>query len=111
MPSFTSSPVASVLPKTNKTANPGVRKAAFQAMLSQVQTLVDTDENDTNRPALIVELDETDKPITIRNQINRAAAQLGITMYVRRRGSQVIAYKTGMIEPVAPVKPGRKAKK
>jgi hypothetical protein len=49
--------------------------------------------------ALVVELDDDDKPLTIRNRIKRAAQTLGIDdLFVRRRGNKVIAYRTGSDE-------------
>jgi hypothetical protein len=44
--------------------------------------------------ALVVELENSDKPLTIRNRLARAAAALGYEdVVIRRRGTRIVAYR------------------
>ena len=96
----TTATYAEVAPKTpNKPANPGARKAAFEAVKAQIETLVPTDVNDPNRPALLIELEPTDKYSTAKAQILRSATQLGIEVYIRRSKDTVRVFKTGDLTP------------
>lgn len=46
--------------------------------------------------ALVVELEEGDKPLTIRARLKKAAETLGMAdIVIRRRGERIIAYQQG----------------
>ena len=85
---FTTAPVHDVLPKRRQR-----HSSLRQQTQDQYRQLLQTAVVDHHQ-ALVVELEPGDKPLTIRNQINRAATTLGITnLVVRRRGDRVIAYQ------------------
>jgi hypothetical protein len=93
MPRFTTAPVDEVAPK-RKQRQPSKRAQTQQEYQRQLHSAI-MDHGE----ALVVELDDDDKPLTIRNRIKRAAQTLGIDdLFVRRRGNKVIAYRTGSDE-------------
>jgi hypothetical protein len=87
MPRFTTAPVEQVAPKRRQrqpSQRSQVRKQYQDALRDAVQY---------KHEALVVELDPTDKPLTIRNRIKRAADALGIDdLVVRRRKDRIVAY-------------------
>lgn len=87
MPRFTTAPVEQVAPK---------RRQRQPSQRSQVRKQYQDALRDAilyKHEALVVELDPTDKPLTIRNRIKRAADALGIDdLVVRRRKDRIVAY-------------------
>lgn len=81
MPRFTTAPVETVAPQ-RKVRGPSQRAIIHREYMDSLQPLVD--DKDTG---LIVELDDGEKALTVRNRIYRAARGLGIeSIRVRRRG-------------------------
>lgn len=87
MPRFTTAPVEQVAPKRRQrqpSQRSQVRKQYQDALRDAVQY---------KHEALVVELEPSDKPLTIRNRIKRAADALGIDgLVVRRRKGRIVAY-------------------
>jgi hypothetical protein len=93
MPRFTTAPVEQVAPKRRQrqpSQRSQIRKQYQEALRDAVSY---------KHEALVVELDPSDKPLTIRNRIKRAAETLGIDgLVVRRRKDRIIAYVPGEAE-------------
>jgi hypothetical protein len=88
MPQFTVARVEEVIPK-RKQRQPSQR-AQVQA---QYQEALRNALNVEGR-ALVVEMDPSDKPLTIRNRIRRAADSLGYEdVTIRRRRNKIVAYR------------------
>jgi len=87
MARFTTAPLEDVAPK-RKERQPS-KRAHVQAQYQQA--LGDAIDH---REALVVELEDCDKPLTIRNRLTRAAAVLGLDrVVIRRRGNRIVAYQ------------------
>ncbi len=90
MPRFTTAPVEQVAPKRRQrqpSQRSQVRKQYQEALRDAVLY---------KHEALVVELDPSDKPLTVRNRIKRAADSLGIDgLVVRRRKDRIVAYMPG----------------
>jgi hypothetical protein len=90
VPRFTTAPVEQVAPKRRQrqpSQRSQIRKQYQEALRDAVLY---------KHEALVVELDPTDKPLTIRNRIKRAADALGIDgLVVRRRKDRIVAYVPG----------------
>jgi hypothetical protein len=90
MPRFTTAPVEQVAPKRRQ------RQPSQRSQIRKQYQEALRDAITYKHEALVVELDPTDKPLTIRNRIKRAADALGIDgLVVRRRKNRVIAYVPG----------------
>lgn len=87
MVKFTTAPVDQVAPR--RTAQrPSARAQVRQQYQEALQQALQSGE------ALVVELEAEDKPLTIRNRIQRAAQQLEIlNLVIRRRGQRIVAYR------------------
>jgi hypothetical protein len=84
---FTTAPVEDVAPR-RKQRSPSPRSQVAQQYRDALQDALTSGEQ-----ALVVELESSDKPLTIRNRIKRAAQQLGRDdVVVRRRGNKIVAY-------------------
>jgi hypothetical protein len=84
---FASAPVEEVAPK-RKQRVPSER-AQIQRMYQEELRMALLDR----QQALVVELDPSDKALTIRNRIKRAAIVLGLeNITIRRRGQRIVAY-------------------
>jgi hypothetical protein len=84
---FTTAPVADVAPR-RKQRNPSARAQVAEQYREALQNALTSGDQ-----ALVVELEGSDKPLTIRNRIRRAAQQLGRQdVTVRRRGNKIVAY-------------------
>lgn len=88
MPRFTTAPVEQVAPK-RKQRQPSqraqVRKQYQDALRDAIMY---------KHEALVVVLDDSDKPLTIRNRIRRAADALGLdNVVIRRRRDRIVAYE------------------
>jgi hypothetical protein len=88
MPRFTTVAAEEVMPK---------RKQRQPSQRAQVQQQYQTALRDALRndgQALVVEMDPSDKPLTIRNRIKRAADALGYSdITIRRRKNTIVAYR------------------
>ena len=87
MVKFATAPVEDVAPKRQQRqpSNRALMQAQYQ------QALHDAIKQ---QRALVVDLEDDDKPLTIRNRLNRAAQVLGLDpLVIRRRGSQLFAYQ------------------
>jgi len=88
MAQFTVAPVEEVMPK-RKQRQPSQRAQVQQ----QYQTALRDAIRDTGQ-ALVVEMEPSDKPLTIRNRIKRAADALGYEdITIRRRKNKIVAYR------------------
>jgi len=87
MPRFTTAPIEEVVPK---------RKQRHPSQRAQIQREYrDALQNAVNRQdqALVVELEPSDKPLTVRNRIKRAAKSLELNdITIRRRRDRIVAY-------------------
>ncbi|HEX8919230.1 MAG TPA: hypothetical protein VF898_12060 [Chloroflexota bacterium] len=89
MARFRTAPVEEVIPQ-RKQRQPSQRSQMRQQYQEALRdALIDKHE------ALVVDLEPTDKVLTIRNRIKRAAELLGIDdVAIRRRGDRIIAYQS-----------------
>lgn len=88
MAQFTVAPVEEVVPKRK------LRQPSHRAQVQeQYQVALQNALSDTGQ-ALVVEMDASDKPLTIRNRIKRAADALGYDdITIRRRKNKIVAYR------------------
>ena len=93
MPRFTTASLQDVAPR-RKSRQPSQRTQTRQQYQDALrQAVVD------QHRALIVELEETDKALTIRNRIKKAAEALGLeNLTIRRRGDRIVAYQAAVID-------------
>lgn len=109
MPTFRTVDPVEIMPKTQK--GPKTDRAIQNALLrEQLEAAF------SQGLALVVELEDSDKPLTVRNRLVRAAQASGFQVYIRRSGNVINVRQTGTlsteeVQAVAPKKPGRKAKK
>lgn len=91
---FATAPVQDVAPRRRGRQPSG--RALMQAQYQQaLREAID------GQLALVVEIEDGDKPLTIRNRLIRAARALGLEgIVVRQRGSRIVAYRPQ--EEVAP---------
>jgi hypothetical protein len=88
MPQFTSVPVEEVMPKRKQ------RQPSQRAQIQQQYQAALRDAMSAEGQALVVEMDPSDKPLTIRNRIKRAADALGYAdIMIRRRRNTIVAYR------------------
>jgi hypothetical protein len=87
MAKFGTAPVQDVAPR-RKQRQPSNR-ARIQAQYREaLQGAID------NQQALVVEIEDDDKPLTIRNRLKRAADSLGLEhIVIRRRRGRIVAYQ------------------
>lgn len=87
MPRFTTAPIEEVAPK-RKQRQPSQRAQIQQEYREALQQALQ------EKRALVVEMDGSDKPLTVRNRIKRAAQTLGAEdLVVRRRRNRIVAYR------------------
>jgi hypothetical protein len=100
MAKFGTAPIQDVVPKRQQ-RQPSQR-AQVQAQYQQaLQEAID------NQLALVVELEDDDKPLTIRNRLKRAADTLGIEhLMIRRRKNRIIAFQPQAEEQLELPEPG-----
>jgi len=98
MPRFMSVPVEEVTPK-RRMKEPSARARTQQEYQEALQDALNGGQ------ALVVELEEDEKPLTIRNRLKSAGDRLGIEhLVLRRRGDRIVAYQgTEQQEHVAEV--------
>lgn len=87
MVKFATAPVHEVVPrrKQRQPSSRAVIRGQYQQALREAIH---------QQEALVVELEEGDKPLTIRNRLSRAAEMLGLEgVVIRRRGSRIVAYR------------------
>lgn len=90
MTRFMTAPITDVVPR-RRGSEPS-RRAQIRAQYQDALRNAVLDHHE----ALVVEMDANDKPLTIRNRIQRAAEAIGITdLRIRRRGNRVVAYREG----------------
>jgi hypothetical protein len=90
MPRFTTAPVEQVAPKRRQ------RQPSQRSQIRKQYQDALRDAVSYKHEALVVELDSSDKPLTIRNRIKRAAETLGIEgLVIRRRKNRIVAYVPG----------------
>lgn len=90
MPRFTTAPVEQVAPKRRQ------RQPSQRSQIRKQYQDALRDAVSYKHEALVVELDPSDKPLTIRNRIKRAAETLGIEdLVIRRRKNRIVAYVPG----------------
>jgi hypothetical protein len=88
MPQFTVAPVEEVMPK-RKQRQPSQRSQTREQYQTELRNALSGEGQ-----ALVVEMDPSDKPLTIRNRIKRAADALGYTdITIRRRKNTIVAYR------------------
>lgn len=88
MPQFTVAPVQEVMPKRKQ------RQPSQRAQVQQQYQTALRDALSSEGQALVVEMDPSDKALTIRNRIKRAADALGYTdITIRRRKNTIVAYR------------------
>lgn len=88
MARFATAAVEEVVPKRTQ-RQPSQRSQIQQ----QYQQALNDAVLDQHR-ALVVELEPSDKPLTIRNRIRRAAESLGLEdIVIRRRRDRIVAYR------------------
>lgn len=87
MPRFTAAPLEDVVPppkRRHPSRRAQVEQQYQQALLDALAKL----------EALVVELEDGDQPVTIRNRLRRAGERLGIEqLSIRKRGTRIIAYR------------------
>ncbi|HZU14019.1 MAG TPA: hypothetical protein VFB58_14350 [Chloroflexota bacterium] len=92
MTRFKTAPITDVVPRRRGT-EPS-RRAQIRTQYQDALKNAVLDHHE----ALVVEMDANDKPLTIRNRIQRAAEALGVSdLRVRRRGNRIVAYREGDI--------------
>ncbi len=86
---FTTAAIDDVIPK-KKQRGPSSRAQTQQKYQEALRhAIIDQGQ------ALVIELDPSDKPLTIRNRVKRATEVLALKdITIRRRGSRIIAYHT-----------------
>jgi hypothetical protein len=88
MAQFSTVPVAEVTPK-RKVKGPSQRSQTQQQYREALQHALDANQ------ALVVELDPSDKVLTIRNRVRRAGQALDLDdLIIRRRGDRILAYRS-----------------
>ena len=86
MPRFTTAAIEEVMPK-RKQRQPSQRAQIQREYREALQNAIN------DQRALVVELDSSDKPLTVRNRIKRAAQTLGREdVSIRRRRDKIVAY-------------------
>lgn len=89
MARFTTAPVQDVAPK--RTQKQPSQRAQVQ---QQYQDALRSAVVDSHQ-ALVVELEPSDKPLTVRNRIKRAVQALDLQdVVIRRKGNRIVAYQT-----------------
>jgi hypothetical protein len=88
MPRFSSAPVEEVAPKRKQ------RQPSQRAQIQQEYQNALRDALNSGGQALVVELEDGDKPLTVRNRIKRAADTLGVeNVSIRRRKNRIVAFR------------------
>jgi hypothetical protein len=87
MAKFGTAPIQDVVPRRQQ--HRPSQRAQIQAEYQQaLQDAID------NQLALVVELEDDDNPLTIKNRLKRAAESLGIEhLLIRRRKHRIIAFQ------------------
>jgi hypothetical protein len=93
VPRFTTASLQDVAPK-RQSRQPSGRAQTRQRYQDALRKAIIE-----QRRALIVELEEADNPLTIRNRIKKAAEVLGLeNLTIRRRGDRIVAYQAAVID-------------